>query len=87
MGSAELHPTECAYGPIAVESTGADIDAKTLPRLFNRFYRADPSRRKQGAGAGLGLAIVQSIVEAHGGRVEAASDAASTRFSVLLPRG
>lgn len=72
---------------IVVANPGPVIPAADLPRLFNRFYRADPSRRKQGAGAGLGLAIVQSIVEAHGGRVEAASDAASTRFSVLLPRG
>lgn len=74
MGSAELHPTECAYRPIAVESTGADIDAKTLPRLFNRFYRADASRAHPDSdGSGLGVPITRAIAEAHAGQVTATS--------------
>ncbi|MGE0208911.1 MAG: heavy metal sensor histidine kinase [Lysobacteraceae bacterium] len=71
---------------LVIANPGPVIPAADLPRLFNRFYRVDPSRQKQGAGAGLGLAIVKSIVEAHGGRVDVASDEASTRFSVVLPQ-
>ena len=56
-----------------------------LPNLFDRFYRADPSRARQSEGAGLGLAIVRSIVEAHGGRVEASSDRHATSFTLFLP--
>lgn len=71
---------------IGVTNPGPAIPAADLPRIFNRFYRADPSRQKQGAGAGLGLAIVKTIVEAHHGTVEAASDNGTTRFFILLPR-
>ena len=58
---------------LSVQNPGSEISAKDLPNIFDRFYRVDPSRARQGDGAGLGLAIVRSIVEAHGGRVEAAS--------------
>ncbi len=51
-----------------MESTGADIDAKTLPRLFNRFYRADASRAHPDSdGSGLGVPITRAIAEAHAG--------------------
>ncbi|AOV16789.1 two-component sensor histidine kinase [Acidihalobacter aeolianus] len=70
---------------IAVENPG-DIDPTHLPRLFERFYRADPARRHTGEGAGLGLAIVKSIAEAHGGSVSIESADGCTRFVIRLPR-
>ncbi len=71
---------------LAVENTGSDIDAKTLPRLFDRFYRADPSRaHPETDGSGLGLAITRAIAEAHGGSVEASSSQGLTRFVLIFP--
>lgn len=71
---------------ISVENPGEKIPAQELPRLFNRFHRGDPSRQGKGDGAGLGLAIVRSIVEAHLGAVHAVSDDTMTRFEIVLPR-
>ncbi|MEW6415940.1 MAG: heavy metal sensor histidine kinase [Pseudomonadota bacterium] len=70
---------------IAVENPGEPIPPAQLPRLFDRFYRADPSRQRSGDGAGLGLAITKSIVEAHGGTIEAHSNE-SICFDIRLPR-
>jgi two-component system heavy metal sensor histidine kinase CusS len=58
---------------IQVSDTGTGIPADALPKVFDRFFRVDPSRSKVSGGTGLGLAIVQSIMTLHGGRVEIAS--------------
>ena len=70
---------------VDVCNAGAAIAAEHLPHLFERFYRADPSRRRNGEGAGLGLAIVKSIVELHRGVVAARCADGRTCFSVELP--
>ncbi len=70
---------------LTVSDTGQGIAAENLPRVFGRFFRAEPSRT--GAGnSGLGLAICKAIVEAHGGTIDVASEAgAGTTFTVRLP--
>lgn len=68
---------------ITIENCGKEIAAEQLPRIFDRFYQADPSRQRQGAG--LGLAIVKSIIEVHNGSISATSDKGITRFEVKLP--
>jgi signal transduction histidine kinase len=59
---------------IAVRDTGCGIAPEHLPHVFERFYRADPSRDRATGGAGLGLAIVRRLAEAHGGSATAHSD-------------
>jgi two-component system phosphate regulon sensor histidine kinase PhoR len=71
---------------LVVADEGEGIDARHLPRLTERFYRADPSRSRAGGGTGLGLAIVKHIVERHRGRLDIASTrGVGTRVTVLLP--
>ena len=70
---------------IAVINPGAGISADDLPRLFDRFYRADRSRSSAARSAGLGLAIVRSIMTLHRGRVSASSEQGSTRFELFFP--
>jgi two-component system, OmpR family, sensor histidine kinase BaeS len=59
---------------VAVHDVGETIAADSLPHIFERFYRADPSRARGSGGAGIGLAIVKELVAAHGGIVGAESD-------------
>lgn len=71
---------------VTVENTGPDIDPQVLPRLFDRFFRADPSRRHGDSdGTGLGLAITRAIVEAHGGTATVQSAQGRTRFILAFP--
>lgn len=72
---------------LSVNNTGTPIPPEDLPHIFERFYRSDKSRTKQGGagGYGLGLAIAQSIVQNHGGTINATSnDADGTTFTVTL---
>lgn len=71
---------------IAFENTGEPIASEHLPRLFDRFYRVDASRQGSSEGVGLGLAIVQSIIVLHGGKITAQSADGITRFEIRLPR-
>jgi signal transduction histidine kinase len=74
-------------GKITVTDNGAGISEKDIPLIFERFYRADNSRSRDTGGAGIGLAIVKSIVAAHDGRVEVEThpERGST-FTVSLPK-
>lgn len=58
---------------VSLSDTGAGIPPEELSRVFDRFYRADPSRARGTGGSGIGLAIVKQLVEAHGGTVWAES--------------
>ncbi len=74
------------YVTVSVTDTGPGIAPAHLPHVFERFYRADPSRARATGGAGLGLAIVKGIVEAHGGTVGVASDPGrGATFHFTLP--
>ncbi|AOR72523.1 two-component sensor histidine kinase [Burkholderia stabilis] len=67
---------------VVVSNPGEPIDPALLPRIFDRFVRGDPARSGgvPGGTAGLGLAIVRSVMELHGGTARVESDAAGTRF-------
>ncbi len=70
---------------ISISNTGQTISPEHLPRLFDRFYRADPSRQRDSEGAGLGLAITRSILRAHGGNATVRSEDGLTTFELRLP--
>ena len=72
---------------LSVSDAGVGIAKEDLPRIFERFYRADKARSGEGVrGTGLGLAIVKHIAQLHGGRVEAASQpGGGTTVRVLIP--
>jgi two-component system heavy metal sensor histidine kinase CusS len=67
---------------LQVYNLGPVIADEHLGKLFDRFYRVDPSRAEPGDSGGLGLAIVQSIMQLHGGRVRVSSDATGTVFEL-----
>ena len=72
---------------IRVQDTGVGISAEQLPRVFDRFYRADSSRARASGGAGLGLAIVKQLVIAHGGTIGVESEPGrGAAFTFTIPR-
>lgn len=73
---------------VVVANPGEPIDPALLPRIFDRFVRGDPARSGgvPGGTAGLGLAIVRSVMELHGGTARVESDAAGTRFILTFVR-
>lgn len=75
---------------VAVADTGSGIETEHLPRLFERFYRVDHARARHDGGTGIGLAIARSVVEAHGGTIEAESvpgRGSVFRFDLPVARG
>jgi two-component system, OmpR family, sensor kinase len=71
---------------IEVADDGPGVPADVMGRVFERFFRADPSRSRASGGSGLGLSIVAAIAEAHGGGVEVESPAVGGAvFRILLP--
>lgn len=84
----EVRVDLCATGPltcIRVENSGEEIAAEHLPRVFDRFYRADASRQRGNESSGLGLAITRSIVQAHQGNIAVQSGNGRTTFEITLP--
>ncbi len=68
----QLHET-ANYIVVGIEDNGQGISEQAIPYIFDRFYRADPSRNSNTGGSGLGLAIAKQIIEEHGGEIWARS--------------
>jgi two-component system, OmpR family, phosphate regulon sensor histidine kinase PhoR len=79
-------PGEPGQVVLYCRDTGVGITPADLPRIYERFWKADSSRQRDGEGSGLGLAIVRHVVEAHGGAVTVTSEPRrGTEFRVALP--
>ena len=84
--SISVESSETGWALVAVRDEGEGIEAEHLPRLTERFYRADTSRSRAAGGTGLGLSIVKHIVERHRGRFDIASrQGRGTTASIMLP--
>ena len=71
---------------VTVKDTGPGIPADARAQVFDRFYRADPARGREGSGSGLGLSICREVADAHGGRVWVESEVGEgSSFSLALP--
>ena len=78
--------SENGSAKLLVADQGIGIPPEALPHVFERFYRAEPSRSKRIPGVGLGLALARWIVEKHRGRITVESPPGQgTRFTVWLP--
>ncbi len=78
-------PGASAHIEVSVGNSGPGIPRDALPRVFDRFYRVEPSRDRARGGAGIGLAIVRQLVEADGGVVQASSQDDWTEFRLRYP--
>jgi signal transduction histidine kinase len=79
--TAERHGSDVV---LTVRDNGPGIPAEHVPLIFNRFYKADASRKAAGGGSGLGLSIAKAIVERHGGTISAHNDEGAV-FEIRLP--
>jgi signal transduction histidine kinase len=70
---------------LSVVDSGPGIAADHVPFVFDRFYKADPSRRRNAPGGGLGLSIAKAIVERHRGSIGVTSAPGRTAFTIVLP--
>ncbi|MBI5031069.1 MAG: HAMP domain-containing protein [Chloroflexi bacterium] len=72
---------------IAIQDTGIGITSENLAHIFERFYRVDKSRSRAGGGSGIGLTIAKHLIEAHGGRISAASPGLNqgSTFTIEMP--
>jgi heavy metal sensor kinase len=86
-GGIRISVTEAHHKAVlSITDSGIGISPEALPHIFERFYRADKARSREQGGAGLGLSIVRSIVQAHGGTVEVESvEQKGTTCRVILP--
>lgn len=81
-----LHESD-THGIIVIRDEGIGMDAKEIPRIFERFYRVDRARSRNSGGTGLGLAIVKHLIEAHHGRIFVESvPGIGTEFKILIPK-
>ena len=71
---------------LRVSNPCADLDASQLPRLFDRFYRADSSRSRKSGGYGIGLSIARAVTDGHKGKISAEYEDGTVCFTVTLPR-
>jgi signal transduction histidine kinase len=73
---------------VTVADTGIGVPAQEMPRLFERFHRIESARARSNEGSGIGLALVQELIQLHGGTITASStEGAGTTFTVRLPFG
>ena len=73
---------------VTVADTGIGVPAREMPRLFERFHRIENTRSRSNEGSGIGLALVQELVQLHGGTITASStEGAGTTFTIRLPFG
>jgi len=84
LAATDLHG---GVAELSIQDNGTGIGEESIQHIFDRFYRADVSRARRTGGAGLGLSITKSIVEAHGGKIEVESEPGhGTIFRVYLPK-